>query len=294
MARYSLGQPVRLSTTVTTIAGVLANPGAITLTITRPDATQVVYSAPVNDGPGLYHQDSPVTDLGQVGHYQYLWTSTGLNAGESFGDFDVFNAATDTAVLPLQDAKAMLNIPQATTTSDAELQAFIATIESSLESFTGGPLITRTVSNERAVLTANFTILQIRQRPLVSVTSIVSASSGLPLDISAGLDLDTNAGIIRRQLGWPFYGPYFQWLPAMLVTYTAGWGTAVPPAFNVAARIILAHLWQTQRGATTGSLMGGEETVLVPGFGFAIPNRAAELLTNGSQNGMPFTSQVYV
>ena len=27
---------------------------------------------------------------------------------------------------------------------------------------------------------------------------------------------------IRRLLGYPFYGPYFQWLPTMLVTYVAG------------------------------------------------------------------------
>jgi hypothetical protein len=31
----------------------------------------------------------------------------------------------------------------------------------------------------------------------------------------------------------------------------------------------------------------------VPGFGFAIPSRAAELL-NGSQNGVPFMTEAYV
>ena len=157
---------------------------------------------------------------------------------------------------------------------------------------TGGPLACRTVI-ERAELTADFTVLQVRQRPLVSVTSIVSVASGTPLDISAGLDLDTNAGTIRRQLGYPFYGPYFIWLPAMTVTYVAGWGASVPAAFNTAARIILQNLWMTQHGPSARPGMGADDMVTIPGFGFAIPNQAAELL-NGSQNGIPFMQEAYV
>ncbi len=32
----------------------------------------------------------------------------------------------------------------------------------------------------------------------------------------------------------------------------------------------------------------------MPGFGFAIPNRAAELLNGGAQNGVPFISEAYI
>jgi hypothetical protein len=39
--------------------------------------------------------------------------------------------------------------------------------------------------------------------------------------------------------------------------------------------------------------MGGEEMVTVPGFGFAIPDQAAELL-DGSQGGVPFTQEAYL
>ena len=257
----------------------------------KPDATQQTYSSPANDGTGLYHQDIPASDLQQLGHYQFTWTATGTAAGVSYGDFDVFDPF-ETAVLPLQDAKDMLNIPQATTTSDAEIGSFIATIETSLEGFTGGPLVNRTVV-ERAELTSQYTVLQVRQRPLVSVTSIVSVASGLAIDISAGLDTDPNAGTIRRKLGYPFYGPYFTWLPAMTVTYVAGWGTPVPAAFNTCARIILQHLWETQHGPSVRPSMGGMDMIQPPGFSYAIPNRAAELL-NGSLNGMPFRLEAYV
>jgi hypothetical protein len=165
-------------------------------------------------------------------------------------------------------------------------------VETSLEGFTGGPLVNRTIS-ERAELDGTYTVLQVRQRPLVSVTSIVSVASGQAIDISAGLDLDPNAGTIRRKLGYPFYGPYFQWLPAMTVTYVAGWGTSVPAAFNLAARIIVQHLWDTQHGPAVRPSMGGMDMVQPAGFGFAIPSRAAELL-NGMLNGMPMRQEVYV
>ncbi len=294
MARYPLNQPIRLSTTVKDVTGTLVNATTLTLLVKIAviDGTQLTtgtYATPVNDSTGTYHQDIPVTDLATTGHYQYTWTATGTGAGVSFGEFDVFDPF-ETAVLPLQDAKDALNIPQATTTSDTEIAAYVATIESCLERYTGGPMVNRTVT-ERAEMMSSQTVILVRQRPLVSVTSITSASGGA-IDISAGLDLDVNAGAIRRKLGLPFYGPFFEWLPQVTVTYVAGWGTAVPAAFGTAARIILQNLWSTQRGPAPQPLMG-EEMVTLPGFGFAIPNQAAELL-DGSLNGIPFLVEAFV
>lgn len=295
MSRYPLGQPIRVSTTVRDVTGALANAGAISLLvkIAQADGTQLTtgtYAAPVNDSTGAYHQDIPVTDLAAAGHYQYAWTSTGAGAGVSFGEFDVFDPF-ETSVLPLQDAKDTLNIPQASTASDTKIAAFIATIESNLERATGGPLVNRAVT-ERAEMMSNQTVILVRQRPLVSVTSIASASGG-NIDLSGGLDLDVNAGTIRRQLGLPFFGPFFAWLPQCTVTYVAGWGTAVPAAFASFARIVLQHLWDSQHGPATRPGMGAEEMATIPGFGFAIPNMAAELLS-GSQGGMPFLAEAYV
>jgi hypothetical protein len=285
-----------VSTTVRDVTGTLVNATAITLLVKLAQAdgtwaTTGTYSAPVNDGPGLYHQDVPAADLQGLGHYQYTWTATGTGAGVSFGDFDVFDPY-EPALLPLQDGKDALNIPQATTTWDAEIGSYIATIETSLEGVTGGPIINRTIS-ERAELDGTQTVLTVRQRPLVSVTSIVSVASGSTIDITSGLDIDTNAGTIRRKLAYPFYGPYFTWLPAMTITYVAGWGTSAPAAFNAFARIVLQHLWETQHGPSQRPSMGGYDLTTPQGFGFAIPNRAAELL-DGSLNGMPFRLEAYI
>lgn len=296
MARYPLGQPVRVSWYTRDGAGNLVDAGANSLLVKIANAdgtttTTGTYTSPAHDSTGTYHQDIPVTDLATAGHYQWVATSTGTGAGVSFGDFDVFDPF-EAAMLPLADAKDFLNIPQATTTSDAELLSMIAAVETTLEGFTGGPIINRTIS-ERAEMTSSYTVLQVRQRPLVSVTSIVSVASGSAIDISAGLDIDPNAGTIRRKLGYPFYGPYFTWLPAMTITYVAGWGTQAPAAVNLAARIIVKHLWDTQHGPSARPSMGGDETVDLPGFGFAIPNRAAELL-DGTFNGMPLRLEAYV
>jgi hypothetical protein len=286
-----------VSTTVKDVTGALVDAGALTLLVKLSAAdgtwtTTGTYATPTHDSTGTYHQDIPVTDLAGLGHYQYTWTATGTGAGVSRGEFDIYDPF-ETAVLPLQDAKDMLNIPQAVTTSDAEIQSFIDTIESSLRGYTGGPIVNRTITAERTEMLSYQTVIAVRQRPLVSVTSVTSANGGA-IDISGGLDLDQNAGLIRRKLGLPFYGPFFQWLPQVTVTYVAGWGVTVPPAFNTAARIILSHLWETQHGPATRPSMGGMDMVQPQGFGFAIPSRAAELLEGGMLDGMPFMSEAFV
>lgn len=299
MSRFPLGAPVRQSTTVRQLnpdgTTTLVTPATLTLLVRLAQAdgtllTTGTYAAPTLDSTGNYHQDIPAADLTVTGHYQFTWTATGTGAGVSFGDFDVFDPF-ETAVLPLQDAKDALNIPATRTDADAEMQSYIAAIEASLERATGGPLVNRTVT-ERAELLAGQTVIMVRQRPLVSVTSVTSASGGA-IDISAGLDLDVNAGTIRRKLALPFYGPFFSGLPQVTVAYVAGWGTSVPAAFNSFARITLQHLWTSQHGPSARPSMGGADMVTIPGFGFAVPNMAAELL-NGSQNGVPFLAEAYL
>jgi hypothetical protein len=288
VARYPNGAPVRVSTTVRDLTGALVNPGGITLTVQKPDGTTLPYPAPVNDGTGLFHQDINALDLTANGHYQYSWVSTGVGAGVAVGTFDVFDPL-EVTVLSLQDGKDMLNIPQATTTYDSELAAWIASIQSSLERYTGGPVINRQVT-ERAEVTAGYTAICLRQRPVVSVASI-TPDSGAALTIT-DLKIDGNAGVLRRAMGLPFYVVVTGGPPWVTVAYTAGWGTSVPPAFNSFARIVLDHMWATQRGPASLP-MGSEETVAVPGFGFAIPHRAAELL-NGSYQGIPFVSEAFL
>jgi hypothetical protein len=288
---YPLGQPVTINTTVRDRTGALVDAGTLTLVvkIAAVDGTQTTtgtYASPVHDSLGTYHQDIPVTDLVSIGHYQYVWTSTGTGAGAVPGDFDVYDPYR-TAVISLQDAKDMLNIAQAATTYDTEIASFVATIESSLRGMTGGPIVNRTVAAERCEFNGWYQMLQVRQRPLVSVTSITSVLSGTAIDVTS-LDINGAARTIRRKDGSPFSSDS----TVVLVTYVAGWGTQVPPSINSAARVILAHLWDTQHGPSQRPSMGAIEMVTPPGFGFAVPAYAAELL-GGHQNGMAFADQVF-
>jgi len=294
---YPLGQPVTIGPitvqqrntdgtyslvdagTLTTVVYLAAADGTWTTTGT--------YSSPTHISLGKYQQDIPAADLAVIGHYQYIVTTTGTGAGVIPGDFDVYDPKR-TAVLSLQDWKDMLNIPQATTTNDTELASYIATIESSLRAMTGGPIVNRVITSERCEFSGWYQMLQVRQRPLVSVTSITSVMSGAAYDTTA-LDLDPAARTIRRKDGAPFSADS----PLALVTYTAGWCTSVPPAFNLAARIILAWLWETQHGPAARPSMGGVELMAtVPGFPYAVPNGAAELL-KGHQNGLAFMDSVF-
>ena len=298
MARYPTGQPVRVTWNTyqpdrTTLVNATANSLVVKLAAADGTSTTTAgspYTSPVNTGTGAYQQDVPSSDIAAAGHYQWVATSTGTGAGAAFGEFDVFDPF-ETSVLPLQDALDALNAQGATAANSNEILQYVETIQGCLERMTGGPLVNKAIS-ERAEIQGAYTVLLVRQRPLVSVTSIVSVASGQAIDISAGLDLDPNAGTIRRKLGYPFYGPYFTWLPAMTVNYVAGWGTSVPAAFGTAARIIIQHLWKTQHGPSVRPGMAIEDTVTIPGFGFAIPDQAAELLY-GSQGGVPFMSEAY-
>lgn len=275
--RLALGQPVTISTEIRDTSGNYIDPDTITLSVHKPDATIQNYTSPVRDNTGRYHQDVPATDLTQLGHYAFAWTSTGPGAGVSSpGDFDVYDPF-EVAVLPLQDAKDTLNIAASNTQYDDEIAVFVATIESALERITGGPLVTRAV-RDRVRVGHNYRSLVLESRPVVSVTAIIDIASGSALEID-DIDVDLNAGIIRRKLQWPFWA----WGPFYYVDYKAGWGTSLPPAFNVAARVLLQHLWEIQLGPSVRPSMGGGSSGLATGWrdigpGFAIPNRVLEIM----------------
>lgn len=171
------------------------------------------------------------------------------------------------AILTLEDAKAQLDIES--TSSDVELQAYIDAVVVAIERHVG-PVEIRSVTE---TLNSTGTRLAVTRVPVVSLTSVTPVlSGGLALDVDS-LTLDPDAGVVRRLDGGTFYsGPW-------LVTYSAGRGS-VSPAINLAARMLLQHLWRTQYGAARGG--GGADdysvTEPIPGFGYAIPNRVLELL----------------
>ncbi|MCP9209285.1 head-tail connector protein [Streptomyces cucumeris] len=171
------------------------------------------------------------------------------------------------ALLTLNEAKAQLNIT--TATHDAELQAYVEAVTAMVEWYVG-PVEPRTVTE---TVNGRGLTLALAQIPVVSLTSITPLLlGGLVLDV-ADLVLDNENGIIRRVTGDPFCGGPWE------AVYAVGRGT-IPPTLNLAGRMLVQHLWQTQQGPGRPSLGGDDFDVNqpVPGFGYAVPNRVLQLL----------------
>ncbi len=259
MARYPIGQPVRVSVQVRDAGGGLVDPTTVTLTVRTPAGSNLTYDEPDTDGTGLYRQDVPTSATATAGRYQYRWLTTGDGAGVDAGSFDIYDPLAG-STLSLEDAKQHVNVPAATTTQDDEVAFWCAVVDAAIERHIGGPILTRAVT-ERVEPTGGGTTLLLRQLPVVNVTSVGGTAV-------SGLDVDAESGIVHGSFG----------SSAVSVVYAAGRGTAVPPAIAGAARIILGHLWQTQRGGVSRPSVSGGETTVMPGLGYAVPNRALELL----------------
>ncbi|MFJ8871089.1 hypothetical protein ACIRD6_35720 [Streptomyces sp. NPDC102473] len=170
------------------------------------------------------------------------------------------------ALLTLAQAKQQLDIE--TTTEDDELQAYINALTPVIERYVG-PVENRTVTE---VVDGHGLRLALTQVPAVSLTSVTSLRGGSTVSPDA-LVLDSAAGVVWRRDGVSWTGG--PWA----VAYVAGRGE-VPPTINLAARILLQHLWRTQYGAARGG--GGSDdfsvTEPVAGWGYAVPNRVLQLL----------------
>lgn len=163
------------------------------------------------------------------------------------------------ALLTLEQAKQQVNVTSAV--DDEEMQAYVDSATGIVEGKCG-PVEPRTV------------VERVRGRGVVMLSTLpvleiagVQARGGVSVGID-GHDLDGGAGILTG-LG-PFVG-------SVTVTYVAG-RDSVPPELNLAARIIFGHLWETQRRPSMRPGMGQNDAPPQPGLGYAIPNRALELM----------------
>ncbi|MFE7804016.1 hypothetical protein ACFU51_04980 [Streptomyces sp. NPDC057430] len=173
------------------------------------------------------------------------------------------------ALVTLDEAKAQLQLA-GTTAYDDELTAYIDALTPVIERHTG-PVENRTVTE---TVNAYGPLLALTQVPAVSLTSLTPVHTGGRAIEAGEVALDGDAGVLRRLDGAPFAGG--PWV----AVYVAGRGS-VHPTINLAARILLQHLWRTKWGAARGNPGGGEDFDVnepVPGFGYAVPNRVLQLL----------------
>lgn len=272
---YDLGGVAVLTWTVTDTTGAPAAPGAITVTITLPDGT-TASPVPTATATGVYQATYVTTEAGR---HTVRWLATGtpgpgVGVGAAVDSFDVEAGLADT-ILSLADAKDALNILATDTTFDARIRGYNAAITAVVEHLCG-PVVVRTVT-ERHLESGAAEVLMLRHPPIyqpagqpypvISITPVLTY--GLVYDLSL-ITVDPVRGTLRHTAGLPFWnGPYD-------IVYMCG-RPIVPDNVLTACRIILRHLWSLERGGagTTQAYAADDVTML---YGYAIPNRALELL----------------
>ena len=274
---YELGGVAVLSWTATDTTGTPANAGvACTITITQPDGTTV--------GPVILTGTAGVYSYGfqtvQSGRHTYRFQATGIpgpgvGVGAATDVFDVYLASPST-IISRADAKELLRIAASNTAFDADLKFFTESLTAFIDRFCG-PMVPRQVTERH---TAGAKTLMLRQIPvyvpagqphdLVSITPVLTY--GVPYDDLSLLSVDYKTGELIHKVGLPFfYGSYD-------ITYWAG-RSYIPPNVLLAGQVILKHWWAMERnnGRLTGFTASAADDVSVL-WGFAIPNRALEML----------------
>jgi hypothetical protein len=242
----------------------LVNPTTVTLTITLPDNTTIVVTPVSPVSTGMYQYDYQTV---QAGRHSGRWVGTGSNPGAYVELFDV-RPAVPAYIVSLADIKQQLNMTS--TADDEELRAFLEAATGVIETYLGRAVVRRSFTEEHAV----YGEILLNWTPVISLTSVVSVD-GTTTWNTADLHVSTSGVVTAKAGATALQGD-------ISVTYTAG-APVVPANWALAARIIVQHLWDTQRGKSGATHAGGLDT---PGagftrYGFAIPNRAKELLTGG-------------
>lgn len=187
-------------------------------------------------------------------------------------------------ILDVSEAKLFLGITN--DTDDSKLVDFVDAAEAVAEFYvgdvTGGTYTEVHDGGDRSIYT--------RHTPVVAVTSLTEYVGSItytltnqPLGHSVdawGYTIDdAQAGrIVRRSAS----GMAWRFAPGVgnvTVTYTTGMAE-VPVQVTMAVEFIVRHLWTSQRGPQPRPVLAGPDdgTSMVPGVGYAIPNRAIELL----------------
>src|SRR5690349_8317080 len=166
------------------------------------------------------------------------------------------------AVPSLDEFKAFANITSSS--NDAELALHLAAALDVAEGIVG-PIRPGLVTETHYGVAGRQIVLR---RAPVGAVGAISAPTWTPLLADFVVDPDT--GVLRRLDGRYIHGD-------ITVTYSVG--GFVPDAVTLAVYIIAGHLWETQRGNAPSALALQGADQPQPGWsGFAIPNRASDLL----------------
>ena len=259
---HDLGATVRLTAECRDPGGALTTAETAVVTVTLPDGTSVS-PAVTEASTGRYQADYVTTVAGRH-TVRWVWTVPAA----AYTDILDVGEASAAGVLSIADAKQHLNITSAR--DDGEVRFWLGATTRAVEYFIG-PVTVRSVTEDHPERQARALVLL--QTPAVALTAVDAVQAGgTGYDVQA-LTLDGATGRVARADGGLLRGP-------LRVSYTAG-RPVVAANITAAARVILQHLWRTQLAGRGGIAGGGDDFSVsepIPGLGYAIPNRAVQLL----------------
>lgn len=257
---YDVGDPWAYYIYVTDINGNPANAGTMTVTLTAPDGTTPTVTVS-NPSTGTYL--ATCSPLNQSGRWTVSYVATGANACADQDQIDV-RPSPSTALISLADAKENLRIPQTDSSQDEQLRVYIDVVTDMIETETG-PWLPRTVTE---TVTATGYAFFLWGGPVISITSFAPILTDGCAYVATDFTV-TTAGQVTRLDGCLLSGEQYQ------VTYVAGRPNGiVPPRIQQAARVLLQHLWHTQRSSGNASVTSDADQGTDP----TMPNRVRELL----------------
>lgn len=284
---FYINSPVPLTFLLTDAGGNPADPASIqpVCTVTLPDQT-TASPAVTHTGTGTFISTGPAT---QAGHYLVAWSCTDATSPGGFTDAYDIRALAETSLLSLADAKRALRIAASDTSEDDFVTEFCRSVTSIVEWWCG-PVNVQPVTER---LPAGGLTIQLSKPPVISLTAWTTIPAGLA---TAGIAVpnppspmfptrvfgvsypltqlyaDPVLGTVTHTSGLPFYYGEYIW------SYTAG-RPVVPDCISSGFKAILRHIFGMERGGvSSGALGAGDETTTLTPMGYAVPNRALELM----------------
>lgn len=234
---YEIGKVLELDYTVK--VGTVLTDATVALTVTLPDNTTASPSV-THVSTGKYSANYTAT---QNGLHLFRWVASGAVTDALSGQFVIGG------LVSLDEVKAQLD--DTDTTDDVELQAYIDSVTGAIEQYCGAIL----PSSRTEWHDPDGSVIMLRTERLVSVTTVTEYRGATSYDYTQITD-PTGAGTYTVLVDPALHGKVtrigqggfeFPFTGRVKAVYVAGLAS-VPPAVNLAARLMVQSLWRTQNG----------------------------------------------